>query len=158
MDCSMLRAMGVHCDLSPVIGLLVTLLNSQLPDQAAFSVDGLSVLWDLIGVLMPSPIAFVCDVVMKLWGLHLILISVAPSKSVLDPGSLRAQCGPSSGATSDLHIIDTTGGGSSGSSLSPRCLPCLHGVCVACPLGPRFFSSRSTVHQLPDPRFHLRHL
>ena len=70
---SVFQAVVAHFGLSPVIDLLVTPLNSQLPvfslflDPAVFSVDALSVLWDLFEMAYAfSSMVFVHNMLMKL--------------------------------------------------------------------------------------------
>ena len=75
LDRSMFQAVVAHTGLSPVIDLLVTPLNSQLPvflspfpDPAGFSIDYLSVWWDFQGGLcLLSPMVLVCNVMMNSW-------------------------------------------------------------------------------------------
>ena len=72
--------------LSLVINLLATPLKSWLPvfispfpDLAAFGIDALSVLRDSFGMVYAFPsMALVCYVLLKLWGLDLVVIMLAP--------------------------------------------------------------------------------
>ena len=105
-----------------MIDQLANPLNSQLlvfispfPDPAAFSIDALSVLWDLFRKVYSSPpTALVCDVLMKLQGLDLTdLDSPVVAKSVVVPRHSTAQHRPSRRVTSDADSVDTAGGESS---------------------------------------------
>ena len=86
LDQSVFQAMVAHFSLLPVIDLLATPLDSKLPlliipfpDLAVFGIDTLSVPWDSFWMAYAfPPTALVCDMLMKLQGLDLILIMVAP--------------------------------------------------------------------------------